>query len=228
MLTLSTAAKQSLSDVLLWITAIAGGIAVVTGYLSSFLSSQASDEKEVISNRRIAEADARGKDALARVAEADEGLAKAHAAIAEQQARAAQFEKEAEEAKLNAERLRQSIAWRELPKAMQEKIVADASKAPRTLNLRYTDGDPEALALAVQFANTFQKAGWRVGMGAEKLPNMLAMGLIVDAQHPDKAAITSILNESHIPFAESQLPRGLGFNVTILDGPTLFIGSKPR
>ena len=228
MLTLSTATKQSLSDLLLWITAIAGGIAVITGYLSSFLASQASDEKEAISNRRIAEANARGKDAIARIAETDEGLAKAHAAIAEQQARAAQFEKEAEEAKLNAERLRRAIAWREIPKTSEAMIVAMASEAPGAINLHYTDGDPEALALAAQFSQAFNKAGWRVAMAAEKLPNTLALGIILDPRHPHSPAISSILRGSQIDFDVSPLPQGLRFTVSRLDAPTLFIGTKRR
>lgn len=177
-------------------------------------------------DRRIVEADARGKDALARGEEATAGLAKANAAIAEQTTRAASFERDAALARLDAERIKQAIAWRVLSTTHMKAIVRNAGK-PQALNIRYTDGDPEALALAMQFATAFGEARWTVGMGAAKLSNALAFGIIV-SQGDDAERMTRALWASSISFAVAPIPTRIEFSVSRVTGPTLFVGSKPR
>src|ERR1700730_17440080 len=64
--------------------------------------------------------------------------------------RAAELEKEAANAKLETERLKATVAWRSISPEIAASLEKILSETPGSVNLRYTDGDPEALFLAIQ------------------------------------------------------------------------------
>src|SRR5262245_12164319 len=57
---------------------------------------------------------------------------------------------ETEKAKLEQERIKEALAWRTLTPEMTAILTESLGKNPSNVNIRYTDGDPEALFLAIQ------------------------------------------------------------------------------
>jgi hypothetical protein len=113
---------------------------------------------------------------------------------------------ETERAKLEQERIKAALAWRTLTPEMTAKLTENLSKSPSNVNIRYTDGDPEALFLAIQFANILQKAKWQTGLGALKIQNTLLFGIWI----PGNGAPTQTLRDSFaaalVPFSAETLP----------------------
>ena len=66
--------------------------------------------------------------------------------------RAAALEKEATDARLATVKIKAQLSWRTLSKEVGEKLETELAKHPGKVNLRYTDGDPEALFLAIQIS----------------------------------------------------------------------------
>ena len=64
--------------------------------------------------------------------------------------RAAGLEKEAATARLETEKLKQVVAWRTLSPDVRAKLDKVLASKPASVNLRYMDGDPEAMYLGVQ------------------------------------------------------------------------------
>src|SRR6266478_4464256 len=87
---------------------------------------------------RAAEADAKAEGFRLDIVKANENTAKlAHEAAA---------------AKLETEKLKQVVAWRVIPPEAIAELEKVLSRKPGSVNLRYTDGDPEALFLAIQIS----------------------------------------------------------------------------
>ena len=156
MLALSTQSMQALSQILLWVTAVAGGAAVITGLLSSVLANEASDAVQGDANRRIADANARGQEALARGEEA-----KAEAALARENT--ARLEREAATLRLDLEREKQARAPRVLTQAQYE-ILASLRGKVRAANVTSQSGNIEASALAFQIVSALTAADIEVRM----------------------------------------------------------------
>lgn len=68
----------------------------------------------------------------------------------------------AEEAKLETERLKKEVAWRELPPGIAAKLVAELSKEPGEIAIVWLVGDPESAEYSSHFANVFRNAGWQI------------------------------------------------------------------
>ncbi len=154
-------------------------------------------------------------------------IAKAEAAKANE--RAAHLENDAAQARLEQERLKAALAWRTLPKDVSEALLGRLSESPGSVNLRYTDGDPEALYLAIQLGNILSKAKWNVAAGAIKFANALTFGIHVEnSDNPDADKLRNALVSSSVPFTTEPIPpMGLGFSISTIPGaPTLTVGSK--
>ncbi|SRR6266702_4783899 len=108
----------------------------------------------------------RDRDFEHNVAELNSEAGKARERAAQLEERAAGLEKETADAKLQQERIKAALAWRTLTPETIAKLTENLSKNPSAVNIKYTDGDPEALFLAIQIANILGKAKWQVGMGA--------------------------------------------------------------
>lgn len=144
----------------------------------------------------------------------------------------AALEDDAAKARLESERIKSVVAWRVIPSEVGAKMEDVLSKNPGSVNLRYTDGDPEALYFAVQFSNLLAKAKWRIAPGALKLGNAVIFGIsLPDAAGTDAQTLRDAFGAAHIPFSLGPLQNTPGFasfsGQTIAGAPTLMIGSRP-
>lgn len=154
-------------------------------------------------------------------------IAKAESAKANE--RAARLENEAAAARLEQERLKAALAWRTLSKEASETLLALLSESPGSVNLRYTDGDPEALFLAIQLSNLLVQAKWRIAAGSLKFENALAFAIyIYGDDSTDTKNLREAFSRASIPFTtEAPPPIGVAFSVSTIEGaPILLIGSK--
>jgi hypothetical protein len=145
--------------------------------------------------------------------------------------RAAELEKEAANARLETEKLKKVVAWRVIPPEDVSILEKDLVAKPGSVNLRYTDGDPEALFLAIQISQILNKAGWHVAPGAVKFGNAIVFGIdLPDASSADAQTLRTAFSTAKMPFSTNALPTGggqMGFSIsTIAGAPILMIGSK--
>ncbi|MBR1204514.1 MULTISPECIES: hypothetical protein [unclassified Bradyrhizobium] len=167
------------------------------------------------------------KSAEEGIAHAEEKAAHANELAGQAHERAAALEKEAANARLETERLKQAVTWRTLPIDVAEKLEAELSKAPGSVNLRYTDGDPEALYLAIQIGNILGKAKWQVAPGAVKPSGMIMFGISI-ADVPGAKSLRAAFTAANVPYSNDVLQQsGVAFNIATIQGaPVLMIGSK--
>lgn len=144
--------------------------------------------------------------------------------------RTATLEKEAADARLETERLKHLVAWRTISPETASKLEKVLIAKPGNVNLRYTDGDPEALFFAIEFNNILSKANWHVAPGPLKLANVIVFGIgLPDAAGDDAITLRSALSTAEISFSTDPEPQhGLDFSTCrIADAPMLMIGSRP-
>lgn len=143
--------------------------------------------------------------------------------------RAAELEKEAANARLETEKIKKVVAWRIIPPEDTSKLEQVLTAKPGSVNLRYTDGDPEALFLAIQISRILTKANWKIAPGAVKPPNAIVFGIdLPDANSVDAQTLREAFSAAKIPFSINALPvGGSGFSIsTIAGAPILMVGSK--
>ncbi len=153
----------------------------------------------------------------------------AKAASSAANARAAELEKEAALARLETERIKEAVAWRLIPSESASELVKVLSANPGSVNLRYMDGDPEALFLATQISEILNKSNWKIAPGAVKPDNAIVFGICLpDAFGADAKTLRVAFSMVKIPFSTNALPQsGVSFFITTIQGaPTLMIGSK--
>jgi hypothetical protein len=156
-------------------------------------------------------------------------IAKANASAAQAEAQVAAATAEAAVAKLETEKLKEVVTWRTIPSENAAALEKVLSGKPGGVNLRYTDGDPESLFLAIQISQILGKAKWKVAPGAEKFANAIQFGIALpDSAGADAQTLRSAFNTAKVPFTTGQLPEsGVGFSVSTIPGaPTLMIGSR--
>jgi hypothetical protein len=141
------------------------------------------------------------------------------------------FEKEAANARLETERLKGVVAWRVVSDAAALELEKVLAASPGAVNLRYTDGDPEALFLAIQIGNILGKAKWQVGSGSYKPANTIIFGIVLpDATSTAGKVLQDALTAAKLPFVVQPLPpTGMSVSfgvVTIPNAPLLLIGSR--
>lgn len=160
----------------------------------------------------------------------DEDMARVQHDTAQANERGSQLERDAANARLETEKLKQTVAWRTIPAVAVAALRATLVANPGAVNLRYTDGDPEALYLAIQFSKILADAHWQVAPGSLKLANAIVFGLAIPADASgDGNTLRAAFGAAHIEFSPDPLPpMGAAFNVaTIAGAPTLMIGSRP-
>jgi hypothetical protein len=140
------------------------------------------------------------------------------------------LEKEAANAKLETERLKATVAWRSISPEIAASLEKILSATPGSVNLRYTDGDPEALFLAIQISNVLAKSKWQVAPGALKIGNSLTFGFVLpdDGGSADGKTLREAFAAAKIPFSV-QLPQAntMEFNMSMIPGaPILMVGSR--
>lgn len=177
----------------------------------------------------IAEAGARAAEANQKASESREETAKAFKEAAGANERAGKLEMEAAAARLETEKLKSIVAWRSLSSQEASEMGKVLSAKPGSVNLRYMDGDPEALFLAIQISKILERSHWKIAAGAVKPANGIVFGVnLPEADNPDRQTLREALSAAHIPFGSQPIvPGGVAFSLsTIPGGPTLMIGSK--
>jgi len=161
--------------------------------------------------------------------ESAEKIASAEAQSASANEKAAASEKEAAIARLEAERIKGVVAWRSVAVEGAGRMEKVLSAKPGSVNLRYTDGDPEALYLAIQLEHILVKSHWKIGVGAVKPANGIVFGInLPEADNPDRQTLGEALLAAKISFgSQPMLPIAIGFGMSnIPDAPILMIGSR--
>jgi hypothetical protein len=160
----------------------------------------------------------------AKVAEAKEEGIKAGKAAGDALARAAVLEKEAarltkeaEEAKLETERLKAQVAWRHLAPDQQKNIVDDLAGKSFAIHFDYSQNDPEAM----QFSEDLLKAIRDAGVVAYTHP-------LVAPPAPPGVIVFGTENDPAYQGLKSALERAnVQFKLAPRNGPArLSIGSK--
>jgi hypothetical protein len=143
--------------------------------------------------------------------------------------RAAQLEREAANARLETEKLKAVVAWRTISASENAAIERILSAKPGSVNLRWTDGDPEALFFAIQISQVLQRAHWSVASGSFKPANGILFGFILPpALGNDVQTLRDAFTAARLPFSAVPLPQqGMSLMVsTIPDAPFLMVGSR--
>ncbi len=142
--------------------------------------------------------------------------------------RAAELEKEAASARLETEKIKSAVSWRVIPPDAIKKLGEALRRSPGVVNLRYTDGDPEALFMAIQLSRILEASGWSVAPGSAKPPNMIVFGIrLSDNGTKPAELLRDAFSFAGIPFSTEDVPAGAMFNVQIVpNAPTLYVGSK--
>ncbi len=141
----------------------------------------------------------------------------------------ARLEREAASAKLETEKLKQVVAWRIIQPEAAAELEKILSGKPGSVNLRYTDGDPESLFLAIQISQILGKAKWQIAPGATKFANAIQFGIALpDSAGTDAQTLRKAFVAAKIAFSIGPLPpAGVMFGVAnIPSAPTLMIGSR--
>lgn len=140
-------------------------------------------------------------------------------------------QKEADEARMQAEKIKAAIAWREISPDKALILEQTLVTTPGTVLIQYTDGDPEALNLALQIARIFMDSKWQTSTIAARFHNKLVFGLCIpDDSSESSQRLKAAFNSAGISFSSDKLPPALliGFG-----GPTqepvttIMVGSKP-
>ncbi len=143
--------------------------------------------------------------------------------------RAAVLEKEAANARLETEKIKKSVAWRVIPPDSVSVFEKVLSAKPGAVNLRYTDGDPEALFLAIQISQILTKAHWKIASGAVKFSNAIVFGIgLPDASGADAQTLLDAFLAAKVQVSPDALPDIImSFSSSTIEGaPRLVIGSK--
>jgi hypothetical protein len=147
----------------------------------------------------------------------------------ESQERTAQLENDAEQAKLEQERLKARLAWRTLSPELRERLVAALAAHPSRLNIEYVANDTEAQYFAIQIAKSFEEAKWEIAMMQATHAGAVVFGVwIPNSPLTGAAEAQAAFKEAGISFSTEKPPEsGLGFGGRLPNTGKLLIGSKP-
>jgi hypothetical protein len=104
-------------------------------------------------------------------------VAKANAEIIEARKQTVRLKKEAADANLQQERIKAAPAWRTLTPETASQLIERLSKDPCHINIRYTDGGPEAMYFAIQLHNAFSAV--KTNCGARTLKSSLLFDILI-------------------------------------------------
>lgn len=151
--------------------------------------------------KQISEANAAG-DAAKTVA------AKANEAVALANERAAALEKEAEQARLEQERLKSLVQWRTITDPQGDAMVAVLKPLiSKKIILATMANDPEATTFGIVFANVFHAAGWSIRHETRTYGATVFLGIVISNEsNPTAAAVRAAFTKAKIPFATKEIP----------------------
>jgi hypothetical protein len=143
--------------------------------------------------------------------------------------RIARLSDEAAKAKLETEKLKGVVTWRTLSAEQNAAIEKVLSQKPGAVNLRWQDGDPEALFLAIQLSHLFQRSNWQVAPGAFKPANAILFEITVPPVSGENAdTLRAALGAGRVGYSSVPISSGgASFNVSTINGaPYLYVGSR--
>jgi hypothetical protein len=197
--------------------AVFGSIGIAAAFVSAWVGYQITDATQQEANQRIAEARAETANANAEIARANE--------------RTAQLAAEAEQARLEQERLRQVVSWRILsPDALTN--LSNALQGPTRVPivLAYAAGDSESLYLAIQISSAFDRAGnWSLSAQSRTYPDRLLWGLFLPGpENEGVQAIRAAFTAANVAFSVDDIPPPpMSFGAPPApDAVTIFVGLK--
>ena len=143
--------------------------------------------------------------------------------------RAAELEKEAANARLETEKIKAVVTWRTISASNTAELERVLAAKPGSVNLRWQDGDPEALFLAIQISQILGRAKWKIAPGSFKPANSILFGVVVPPESgTDADTLREALAAAHIAYSSVPVSQeGASFNVSTIEGaPFLMIGSR--
>jgi hypothetical protein len=214
---------------MLWSLAIAAVAAAVVGvstWASWSFGNEISDfnERELAAYKltvegKVADATKAGVEAGKAASDAHGVAKKAEADIVKEKARAAAFEKDTAEANLETQRLKNSLAWRELSETQIKTLEGSIQGRLSSVEVDNIIADPESLNLCLQLEGAFRSAGLNIVDGKTVMVvKTIPRGIFLAGRPAEtqimQAALASV---------------GLESSVTNDDKPlSILVASKPR
>jgi hypothetical protein len=151
--------------------------------------------------------------------------------------RAAHLENDTATARKQTEQLKQLVSWRVISKNDEDQLFEILSKKPGSVNLLYTDGDPESVIFSDQFNRVLTSAGWTVTFLAYKSSSIVIGIAIPGVDAGDTKTLREAFSAAGIPFSANTPKTGhaaisngeevlTSFSQPMSPGVKLFIGSK--
>jgi hypothetical protein len=168
-----------------------------------------------------------------KVADAKSEGIKAGEAAGNALVRAAELEKEAASARLETEQIKQAVAWRVIPPDIGSKMEEVLSRSPGSVNVRYTEGDPEAMFLAIQFSNMLIKVKWKLNFAGISFGGALVFNAsLPDGASQDGKTLREAFDAAGVQYLTNLPPStivgiSMGNGMAIPGAPILMIGSRP-
>ena len=191
-------------------TTLGGAIFAFLGVFALYFTNKDSKNKEAALARFQTEATARDNEARASIETAQAKIIDGEAKIVAAEERIAITRKEAANAALETERVKQQLAWRTITAEDANRMVYLLSRQPGDLLITYVQGDPEALYLLAQFSQIFEAAGWQVGNRGDTAGGGILFGVSVPMEQAcsqqSVALVLAAIAQSHIPFHREQPP----------------------
>jgi len=133
-------------------------VALATVFVVALTRKEASEIKREYDTYKLT-VDAKVAEAKAEGIKAGEAAGDALARAAALEKEAARLTKEAEEAKLETERLKAQVAWRHLSPDQSKTMIDDLSGKTFAIHFDYSQNDPEAMQFSEDFLKTIREAG---------------------------------------------------------------------
>ena len=150
------------------------------------------DRYKIDAGKQISAANAVGEAAKADVEKAHAEIAKANAEIAAAKKQAAALEKDTAQARLEQERLKQMVVWRDIPADAGRVISSVLATQKHTILIAVLANDPEAMAFASRISKILDNAGWTAVPRAVSWGAWLPIGLHVYG--PENDAVRLLLS----------------------------------
>lgn len=141
--------------------------------------------------------------------------------------RAAGLEKQAADARLETERLKSMVVWRQIDRSSAQTLKEELSASPSKVTILYTMSDPEASALAIQIAKIFQSAQWKIAMAALSINGRLFFDLGVSTE-PEATIIHNAFKTANVKVFDASVPwsDALTIGSIFAGSPTIVVGSR--
>ena len=186
---------------------ILGAVLVAVGTIAAIWTGGIRDR---FADERISQNEAETFRAVADAASANKGAARANE-------RTALLENEAEQARLETERLRQQMAWRRLNEGQIRKIASGVAGLAIPLQLTGIANDPESMLFASDIRRALLTAGIKTPINSAVIAGAVVVGIIIRGPKDDALRV-----------GQAFAAAGLDVQVKEQDGDLeILVGSKP-